>query len=114
MRRWMLAILGNVLAFYVASLIFPGISVESPLTFFIAGFILGLVNLLIRPLILVLTLPLNFLTLGIFTLVINAWMVMFTSFLLPGLDIQGFWLALGTSLIISLANWLVKGLTKHN
>ena len=112
MRKGIIAILGNGLAFYLASLIFPSIQVDSPMTFLWAGLILGLVNLLVRPIILLLALPLNLITLGIFTLVINTWMVMLTSFVLPGLDINGFWIALATSVIISMANGFLKALYK--
>ena len=109
MRKGLLLILINGLAFYLASLIYPAMEVHSLWIFLGAGVILALVNLLIRPFLLLLTLPLNFLTLGLFTLVINSWMVMLTAFFLPGLVMPGFWAALVTAVIISVMNWLVKG-----
>lgn len=112
MRKGLITVLANGIAFYLACLLFPSIQAESWLTFLAAGLILGLVNLFIRPILLLLALPLNLLTLGIFTLVINTWMVMLTSFLMPGLDVPGFWTALATSIVVTLANGFLKGLYK--
>ncbi len=107
MRKQTYRILINTLALFIAAQILP-IQAATFLHYFFAGIVLGLVNLLIRPLLIILTIPFNLLTFGIFTLVINTWMILLTSGLLPGFYVPGFWVAFLTSLIVSVANWLLK------
>lgn len=107
MKRQVYRVLIITLAFFGAAQFLP-ITVATPLHFFGAGIILALVNSLIRPILIVLTIPLNLVTLGIFTLVVNAWMIMITSGLMPGFYVPGFGVAFLTSLIVSLANWGLK------
>jgi len=107
MKTQVYRVLISTIAFFVAAQFLP-IEVTTPLHLFGAGIILALVNLLIRPILIILTIPLNLLTLGIFTLVVNAWMIMITSGLMPGFYVPGFGVALLTSLIVSLANWVFK------
>lgn len=107
MKRQIYRVLINTLAFFVAAQFLP-IEVSTPLHFLGAGLVLWLINLLIRPLLILLTIPLNLLTLGVFTLIINTWMIMLTSGLLPGFYIHGFWVAFIVSIIVSLANWGLK------
>ncbi|MCM1566656.1 MAG: phage holin family protein [Dehalobacter sp. 4CP] len=110
MHKWVLTCLINVLALIIASYIVPGIAVSNPLALLGAGLLLGVINLLIRPVILLLTIPFSLLTFGLFILIVNTWMVMLTAALMPGLGIHGFFAAFVTSLIVSLCNWLVKDL----
>lgn len=107
MKKQITRVLINTVAFFVAALLLP-IEAATPLHFLGAGMVLGLVNLLIRPLFIILTLPLNLLTLGIFTFIVNTWMIMLTSGLMPGFHVTGFGVALMTSIIVSLANWGLK------
>ena len=107
MKKQMYRVLINTLALFVAAQVLP-IEAATLLHYLFAGIVLGLVNLLIRPLLIILTIPFNLLTLGIFTLVVNTWMIMLTSGLLPGFYVPGFWVALLTSVIVSLANWGLK------
>lgn len=104
MRAFLLKALVNMGAFVVAALIFPAITYDSLWAVFWAGIVLGIVNALVRPLILLLTLPINLLTLGLFSLVINTWMVLLTSALITGLDVRGFWTALAVVILISALN----------
>lgn len=106
MRTMLLKFIVNMVGFYAAALFFPAIKFDTPATVLWAGVVLGVVNLLIRPLIMLLTLPLNILTFGLFTLVINTWMVMLTGALLKGLHIPGFWPAFIISIFISILNIL--------
>jgi putative membrane protein len=77
-----------------------------------AAFLLALVNTYLRPLVVVLTLPINILTLGLFTLVINGLMLELVSWLIPAFHVEGFWTAVGAALVISiisfLLNWFLK------
>lgn len=107
MRKQIYRVLINTLALFIAAQFLP-IQAATFLHYFFAGIVLGLVNLLIRPLLILLTIPFNLLTLGIFTLVINTWMILLTSGLLPGFYVPGFWIAFLTSLVVSIANWVFK------
>ncbi len=104
MKRQIYRLLVNALVFFVAARFLP-IEAATLLHFIGAGMVLGLVNLIIRPLLIILTIPLNLLTLGVFTLVINTWMIMLTSALFPGFAVHGFGVAFLVSIMVSLANW---------
>ncbi len=75
--------------------------------------VLGIVNALIRPLILILTLPVNILTLGLFTLVINALMFWFASSIVKGFEVDGFWGAFWGALLFSVSSWLISSLVSR-
>ncbi|MDP4159354.1 MAG: phage holin family protein [Bacillota bacterium] len=107
MKRQTYRIIINTLAFFIAAQFLP-IQVATPLHFLGAGILLWIINRLIRPLLIILTIPLNLLTLGIFTFIINTWTIMIVSGLLPGFYVQGFWVAFIVSIIVSLANWGLK------
>lgn len=91
-------------AILVAAYLFPGIEVSGFGTALFAAVVLGVLNALFRPLLILLTLPINILTLGLFTFVINALLLMMTSGVIGGLVISGFGSALLGSLIISLVS----------
>lgn len=107
MNRQIYRVLINTLAFFLAAQFLP-IHAATLLHFLGAGLVLSLINLLIRPVLIILTIPLNLLTLGVFTIVINTWMIMLTSGFLPGFSIPGFGVALIVSIIVSLANWALQ------
>ncbi len=94
--RWLL----NALGLLLVSWMFPGIQVDGVGWIFIAALILGILNALIRPLLIVLTLPVTVLTMGLFILVINALMLWLTGFLLAGFHVHGFWTALGGAVVL--------------
>jgi putative membrane protein len=96
-----------VLIFVLANIL-PGITVASFVTAFVVAVVLGLVNAVIRPIILLLTLPINILTLGLFTFVINALMVLLVAAIVPGFGVASFWWAMLFSIILSVANAIVR------
>lgn len=96
--RWILYSLAIV---FVAWLI-PGISVSSFLTALFVSVLIGLINTFIKPVLMFITLPINFVTLGLFTLVINALLLMLAGWIAPGFSVDGFWSALFGSIILSL------------
>jgi putative membrane protein len=98
----------NLLALVVAGSVIKGIRIESLEMGIIAAGILGIVNAVIRPVVLILTLPINLLTLGLFTLVVNAAMLMLVSALVPGFAIESFGSAFFGALVISLVSWGVN------
>ncbi len=86
----------------------PGIKVASFSAALIAALVLGLINLIIRPVILFFTLPINILTLGLFTFIINASLILLTAHLVSGFEVKNFWWALLLSLVISAVNSTVN------
>lgn len=80
----------------------PGLEVSNYVTALIAAVVITLINAFIKPIIMMLTLPINIFTLGIFTLVINALLFMFAAYLVPGIEVSGFWSALIASILISV------------
>ncbi len=95
----------SAIAILVAAYIVPGVMV-TPVGALVAAVVLGAVNLFIRPILLILTLPITILTLGLFSLVINALMAMLAAYLVPGLIIVGFWPAFFFALVLSIVNWV--------
>ena len=102
--RWSM----NLLALVVAAKLINGVRVQSLGMAVLAAGILGVVNAVIRPVVLLLTLPINLLTLGLFTLVINALMLQFVAYLVPGLVIETFRAAFWAALVISIISWLLN------
>lgn len=92
------------LAVFIAAYILPGVKLESFTTALVVAVVLGIVNWIIKPVLVILTLPITVLTMGFFYLVINAFMVMLVSSLVPGFKVQGFWVALLFSLVLSLVS----------
>ncbi len=110
MRSILLKWLINALALYVTTYLVKGIQVSGALALLLAAALLGILNAVIRPILIILTLPINILTLGLFTLVINGLMLWIVSFLIKGFVIQGFWPALLGALMISIISWIVSWL----
>jgi putative membrane protein len=94
------------LGLWLATQIFPNLTFDQPATLIAAALLLGIVNAVIRPLVLLLTLPLTVLTLGFFLLVINAGMLGLVALMLDGFHVGTFWTAVGTSLVVSLTSWI--------
>ncbi len=106
MRNAVLKFIVNIVGFYLAARFFPAITYDTPSALLWAGVVLGVVNVLVRPILVLLTLPIKILTFGLFTLVINTLMVMLTGALIGGLHIPGFWLAFAVAIFISILNML--------
>lgn len=81
-----------------------GVVIDGPETLILAGLLLGIVNAVVRPVAILLTLPVTIVTLGLFLLVINAAMVGLVAWMLPGMHVAGFWAALLASVIVSLVS----------
>jgi putative membrane protein len=90
------------LGLWLATLWVPGVHIDSPTTLLLAGILLGVVNSIIRPIAILLTLPMTIVTLGLFLLVINAGMVALVAWMLPGMHVAGFGSAFWTALLVSL------------
>ncbi len=96
--RWVL----NTLALFVVVHVVPNFSYRSVISLAIAAAVLGLLNLIVRPVLFFLTLPITVVTLGLFLLVLNAIMLELTAWLVPGFDIQGFGWAMVGAVVLSV------------
>lgn len=88
--------------------IVPGISFVGFTSALLAAFVMGLVNIFVRPILLILTLPINLLTLGLLTFVINALMFLFVAKLVPGFNVNGFMAALLGSIVLSFISIFIN------
>ena len=104
---FLLRVLANALAIFLAAAIVPGIEIRGVLAALGAGLVLGLVNAVVRPVLLVLTLPLTLVTLGLFLFVLNGLCLWLTSLLVKGFEVHGFWGAVFGALIVSVVSWLL-------
>jgi putative membrane protein len=95
----------GMLGLWIAQAIVPGIHIEGAVTLALAALLLGLVNAVVRPLLVILTLPITLLTLGLFLLVVNAAMLGLVAALLDDFTISGFWSAVLGSVIVSVVTW---------
>lgn len=102
--RW-LVLTGAII---IAAYLVDGIQVSGFFSAFFAAAILGVLNAFFRPVVVILTLPINILSLGLFTFLINALMLKLASGIIPGFDVFGFWSAVLGSLLISLVSWLLS------
>jgi len=100
------------LGLWLATAWVQGVYIDSPSSLILAGILLGVVNSIVRPIAILLTLPMTILTLGLFLLVINAGMVALVAWMLPGMHVTSFGAAFWTSILVSLVSfvgsWFVK------
>ena len=102
--RWLV----SAVALYLTSLIVRGIEIQGVVPLLFAAVTIGILNAIVRPIILVFTLPLNLLTLGLFTLVVNAFMLWMASQVVIGFAVHGFWAALGGWLLMSFFTFIIN------
>ena len=104
--RW----LRNAIPLWLATFLFAGLKFADLTSLIVAALLFGLVNAVIRPLILLLTLPLTVLTLGLFILVVNALMLMLVAALVPGFTLGGFWTAFFAAIFIAIVSFITNRL----
>jgi putative membrane protein len=114
MAYFILRALIAALGLWLATEWVAGISVSTPTTLILAALVLGVVNAIVRPIVILLTLPATLLTLGLFLLVINAAMLGLVAWLLPGFSIAGFWPAFWAAIVVSVVSWLGSALFKKD
>ncbi len=107
-----LAIIVNVIAVLVTTFILPGIHLHSYWTALWVALVLGIVNAILRPIIFILTLPINILTLGLFSFVIMGLLVYLVSAIVPGFKVDNFGWAILFALIVAIINWLLWKIIK--
>ena len=107
-----LNLLVSGLAVFITAQFLPGVSVDSFIIAILSAIVLGLINMFIKPIINILTLPINLLTLGLFSFVVNALMILLASHFVTGFHVNGFIAALLFSIVLSLVNSVLNSLTK--
>ena len=100
----------SALAVVIASFLFKGVEVDSVFTAIIVAAVLAVLNALIKPILVILTIPITIVTLGLFLLVINAAMVLLAGKIVPGFHVDGFWTAFFFSIILTLINSVFNAL----
>jgi len=113
MRALVKILIGTIAVFVTANLL-TGVRVENFRTALIVAVVLSVINAIVKPVLVFLTLPLTVLTFGLFLLVINALLIQLAAWLVPGFFVAGFWWALLFSLIVSLIGWVLNGLTEKS
>jgi putative membrane protein len=111
--NWIIRFLLNGLAVVLTAYLLPGVEVTDYWTALLVALVLAIANVVVKPILIVLTIPITILTLGIFLLVINAMIILLADYFVDGFTVDGFWWALLFSLILSLFNSLFGDLTKE-
>lgn len=99
----------GAIAVLIVQYILPGVAVSDFWTALVVAALIALLNMTVKPLLIILTIPITVLTLGLFLLAINAIMILLIAELVPGFSIDGFWWALLFSILLSLVNSLLGG-----
>jgi len=114
MPGFLLRLAISAFGLWVASKIVPGMAFDGPGTLIVAAFLLGFANAFVRPILVILTLPLTILTLGLFLLVVNGLVLMFVAWLLPGFSLSGLGSAVLGAIVSALAAWFASALIGSN
>lgn len=101
----LISILISSIAVFVVGQILPGVHIENFGIAVVVAVVMGLINAVIRPVLFILTLPINILTLGLFTFVVIALCVLIASSIVPGFTVDGFWWAMAFGLTLAIVNW---------
>jgi putative membrane protein len=110
MMKWAVKLILNSLALIIADALVSGFAIRGVFSAMLAALVLGVVNTLIRPVLIVLTLPITFFTLGLFIFIINGLAFWIASWLVPGFTVYGFWGALWGAIITSIVSWALNSI----
>src|SRR3989454_7827092 len=108
MKGFLFRLVITGLGLWAAETVVPGVRLDGWGNLVVAALLLGIVNAVIRPIILILTLPLTVLTLGLFILVVNGISVALVAWLMPGFSLTGLWAAILTSIVVGLTSWVAS------
>jgi|ERR1035437_390220 putative membrane protein len=97
----------SALAILITAYLLPGVHVSGIFAALVLAVVLGAINMILRPILILLTLPLTIVTLGFFALIINALLVMLASYIVPGFTIAGFWSAFLFGIVLAIVNWIL-------
>lgn len=104
--------LASALVILTAAYLLPGVHVASFITALVVAIVLGVVNAFLKPILILLTLPLTILTLGLFTFVINALLILLTAKIVPGFVVDGFWWAVLFGIVLSVINFILHKMSR--
>lgn len=107
-----ISLLINAVAFYVTAYLVPGFTIAGWQALLVISIVWGILTLLVKPIVVLLTLPINIVTLGLFTFVINAFLLLVMTRIVPGFQITGFGTAFIAAIVLSLVNMFLSKLTK--
>lgn len=110
--RLLIKLIVNAIAIFAAAYLLPGVKVAGFTTAIIVAIVLGALNLIVKPILVILTIPITILTLGLFLIIINALMVLLCSGLVSGFEVDGIIYALLFSLVVSIISTVMEGLAK--
>ena len=111
---FLLRVLVNILALALTASVVPGISLDGMLPAIAAGVLLGVVNAVVRPVLLVLTLPITLVTLGLFLFVLNGLCLWLVAWVVTGFHVAGFWSAVFGAFCVSVVSWVVTALVSDS
>ncbi len=108
MRGFLARLFITAFGLWIADMLLAGVRFDGVTTLWIAALLLGIVNAIVRPVLIVLTLPFTLVTLGLFVFVINGAMVLLVSRLMPAFHVEGLWTAILASTVVGLTGWLAN------
>jgi len=108
--RWLVM----VLAIMISSYLIPGVAIAGFWAALWLALFLGIINVLIKPVLILITLPINILTLGLFTFVINALLILLAASVINGFSVSGFWAAMLFSIVLSIVSYILNSLFVKN
>lgn len=112
--KFLTQLIVSALAVIVSALILPGVHVDNAVTAIIVAAVLAFLNTIVKPVLVILTIPITVFTLGIFLLVINAFIILLAAKIVDGFHVDGFWIALLFSLMLSLVTSVFEAIAKRN
>ena len=110
--HFLIRVIINAIALIIVAYFLPGVSVTSPVGALVAAFVLGIVNAILRPILIILTLPIQIVTLGLFTFVINALLFWWVGHLNLGLVVDGFWPAFWGAIVLAIVSFLLSSILR--
>ena len=111
--NFIIKLLLSALAVYLTALILPGVSIKNYVTAIAVAIVIGLLNVFLKPILILLTIPVTVITLGLFLFVINAGIILLSSYLMNGFNVDGFWWALLFSFVLSIISEILGGFTSN-
>ncbi len=112
--KFLIRLILSALAVMITAWLLPGVEVSSFFVAIVVAAVLAVLNMIVKPILVILTIPITIITLGIFLLVINAVIILMADSLIQGFTVYGFWWALLFSLILALFNSFLGGLNSEN
>jgi putative membrane protein len=110
--KFLVQLVVSALAVIITSFILPGVEIDKALTGVIVAAVLALLNAIVKPILIILTIPITLITMGLFLLIINAGIILLASKIVPGFHVSGFWTALLFSIILSIVTSFFNRLSR--